>query len=107
MRKIVVSAMFFLLLATSVSANPISSVSRAQAGQDIKSELIDRYAPNYSLIETLYDANMKAYDNLCQIQESKLSNQILQNIKNKYYPNFSLIYTLYKSNMDSAKRFQQ
>lgn len=107
MRKIIVLVIFSLLITTCVSANPINTVSRAQAEQDLKSALIDKYAPHYSLIETLYVSNMEDYDKLSRVPESNLSNKILQDLKNRYYPHFGLIYILYKSNMDSAKRFQQ
>ena len=103
---IVILSIFFISNAYADS-NSVCRKSFSEAKDDIKKELIKKYDGHYSTIEMLLNANMDAYQNICNIPESDVSNKILDNLNNRYYPHFSTIYMLYKSNIESYRKLNQ
>lgn len=97
-------ALIGIIMVTAVMANPVSDISRSKAKADLKASLEKKYNNSYSLIETLLNAGMKSYDELCDVPDTKVDNDILEGLLKKYYPSFSLIQTLYDSNKKSYER---
>ena len=89
------------VFASALQANPVCNVSRSRAQEDLKKELLDRYANHYSTVEMLLNAGMKDFDTLCKIPNTSVDDGILQDLKTRYYPNFSTILMLYKANRKS------
>ena len=79
--------------------NPISSIPRAKAMEDIKRSLAERYSGSYSTQKMLLDNNMQAYDRLSRLPPTNINNKILSGLKNRYYPSFSTISMLYDNNI--------
>ena len=108
MKKIL---LFLLLIITTLSyaRNPICGLGnsgRNKAKDDVKKELLEDYGNNYSLIKSLLDYDMRAYDSICKIRKSTIDDEILANLID-YYPNFSLILSLYKDNKKAYEELQE
>jgi len=88
----------------SAKSNPVCDVDRNMARRDIQAELEDRYAPNYSTVESLLERNMEAYDKICTYSGTGKSGEVLRELKDRYYPNFGTINSLYERNMEAAGR---
>ena len=91
-------------MVTAAMANPVSDISRSKAEADLKASLEKKYNNSYSLIETLLNSGMQAYDELSKEPDTNVNNDILNSLLKKYYPSFSLIQTLYDSNKASYDR---
>ena len=97
----------FVVLTTTASANPVSDISRYQAEADLKADLMQRYGSSYNTILMLLDARMKAYDELCQVEDDPVNKQILEDLLKRYYPSFSTIQMLFKSNREAYDRLNR
>jgi predicted site-specific integrase-resolvase len=86
--------------------NPVSSVPKTRALNDIKKRLAETYPGHFSTQKMLLDANMEAYDRLSRLPATAVTNLILSNLKSRYYPNFSAIEMLYKSNIKAYEDLQ-
>jgi hypothetical protein len=72
------------------TGNPISKIHRNKAYADIKSKLERKYSPSYSLIKTLLNSNMKAYDDLIRIPNNSVNNAILQKLVSYSTPPYGI-----------------
>ncbi len=103
--------LFLLLIVTTLSyaGNPICGLGysgRNKAKDDVKKELVEDFGSNYSLIKSLLDADMRAYDAICKIRKSTIDDEILSNLI-EFYPNFSLILSLYKNDKKAYEELQE
>ena len=92
---------------TVISRNPVCRHRRSKAERDIKAALMDRYDSHYSTISMLFDSNMEAYGELCNIQDTAVSYKILSNLERRYYPHFNTILMLYKSNIKAYNKLNK
>ncbi|MGO9019136.1 MAG: hypothetical protein ACLQVJ_12395 [Syntrophobacteraceae bacterium] len=109
MKKTTIPIVIFIviLISSFVFANPISSINRSKAEEDLKNSLMATYGNSYSTVEMLLNAGMKAYDELCAVQDNAINNGILHDLVTTYYPSFSTIQMLYKSNIESYMRLNK
>ena len=88
--------------------NPVMALtSRSAAEGMLKEKLLKKYPDNYSLVLTLLKSGMKAYDELCQIPDTEVSNRVLARLTARYMPSWNLILTLYKSEMKAYSELQK
>jgi hypothetical protein len=86
--------------------NPACVKSESEVSRDIKVSLAQKYKGSYSLQETLYNAHMEAYRNICRMRVTPELVPSLERIHRRYYPHYSLMWTLIQSEQDAYRRLQ-
>jgi len=86
--------------------NPACVKSESEVRRDIKVSLAQKYKGSYSLQETLYNAHMEAYRNICRMRVTPELIPSLERVHRRYYPHYSLMWTLIQSEQDAYRRLQ-
>jgi len=89
------------------TTNPICDIERETARNDALESLTERYSPSFSTIESLLSNYMKAYDEICLMDETPVLLEILNSRAESYYPSFSTILSLTKNDLEALENLQQ
>jgi hypothetical protein len=81
-------------------------LNRDTVKDDSKERLFKDWGTHYSLIKTLLEADMKAYDCLSARPLDSVSDEVMSRLLNEWYPHMSLIKTLYDADMKAYKSLQ-
>ena len=87
-----------------VTINPICDIEREMARSDALADHTERYTPSFSLIESLLQGDMEAYDTICSMDETPILLEILNEYAERYYPSFSLILSLTESDLEAFEK---
>ena len=89
-----------------VTTNPICDIERKIARSDALADYTERYSPSFSLIESLLQSAMEAYDTICAMDETPVLLEILNNRAERYYPGFSLILSLTECDLEAFENLK-